>query len=333
MANVKVSHQIEINEYEIPPLILKRIKNDLKLPNPDYQHAIKFSQNQFKRPPEFIELYRSEDKKLIIPRGYGSKLLKYLRDAGTPYVLQDERLVLPQVDFKSTIQLRNYQEAAVNQLIKWKQGGVVAPCGAGKTMIMLEAMARIGQPALWITHTKELADQVIERARDVFDIAIDEIGFIGDGRFKVGSRLTVALIQTLSKADMDEFKNKFGAIFIDEAHHLAARSFFHPIGQFPALYRLWVSATPDRADGLTTMVFAAGGQIVHTIDQSEVPTIIPKLHVVETNYPFIEDEYVNIIGDLIRNTERNELIVKTIASQAEGNYSLVLSDRIKVYDV
>lgn len=328
MTKITVSHQIEVQENKIPPLILKRIKTELTLPNPEYQQAIRFSQNPYsKMPPEFIELYRIENGLLILPRGYGSKLLKYLRDSKTIYNLQDERITLPRVDFKSSIQLRSYQVEAVNELIKWKQGGVVAPCGSGKTMIMLEAMARIGQPSLWVTHTKELADQVIERASEVFEIVKSEIGMIGDGKFSIGEKLTVGLIQTLSKANLDEFHHLFGAIFIDEAHHLAARSFFYPIGQFPALYRLWVSATPDRADGLTDMVFAAGGSIVHTIEQSNVPTVIPELQVIETDYTCKEEEYVKIITELIHDADRNKLIVETIAAHAEGNYSLVLSDR------
>jgi superfamily II DNA or RNA helicase len=321
-----------MREGDIPPLILKRIKTELTLANPDYEQAIKYGHSLHNK-PQYIELFRSEEGKLIIPRGYTGRLLKYLRESRTVYNIQDNRILLPTVDFKSTIQLRSYQDPAVNELVKWKQGGVVAPCGSGKTMIMLEAMARIGQPALWITHTKELADQVAERACEVFDMEKSEIGMIGDGKFSIGGRLTIALIQTLSKANIEEFADRFGSIFVDEAHHLAARSFFYPIGQFGAMYRLWVSATPDRADGLTQMVYAAGGNIVHTIDQSQVPTVIPQLELIETAYNTLSDEYVEIISDLIRDDTRNELIVEKIAQAADGNYSLVLSDRTEHLDI
>lgn len=326
MLRLRVNHQIELQERELPPILLRRVKTELTLRNPEYEQALKYSFTTI-NVPEVIELFRIEEGTMILPRGFGSTLMKYLRASGTAYELLDERLKLTPVQFGSQIQLRGYQTGAVDELVKWRQGGVVAPCGAGKTMIMLEAMARISQPALWVTHTKELADQVMDRACSVFDITKPEIGMIGDSKFSIGDRMTVALIQTLSKANIDEFKHRFGAIFVDEAHHLAAKSFFYPIGQFPALYRLWVSATPDRADGLTNMVFAAGGNIVHTIDQSAVPTVIPQLKVIETNYSSVEDEYVHLLGDLIRNSDRNNLIVETIAEHAEGNYSLVLSDR------
>ena len=57
-----------------------------------------------------------------------------------------------------------YQAPAVKSILKYRQGGVVAGCGAGKTEIMLEALARIKQPSLWICHTHELLQQTKERA-------------------------------------------------------------------------------------------------------------------------------------------------------------------------
>lgn len=332
MVTIRMSNQIEIRASELPTNAWKQIKNDLTLANPEYAQAVKFGHNTHGKPAS-IELFRRDGEFLVLPRGYGRRLVIHLQADNIAFNFEDHRLILPRVNFNSVIQLRNYQESAVNEFVKWKIGGIVAPCGAGKTMIGLEALARIGQPALWVTHTKELADQVIERACSVFDLIKDEIGFIGDGKFRIGDRLTVALIQTLSKSDIDEFKHRFGALFIDEAHHLAARSFFYPVGQFPAMYRLWVSATPDRADGLTDMVIAAGGQILHTIEQSEVPTIIPKLEVIETDFSCRETEYVDIVSSLIRNETRNELLVETVAAQSDGNYCLVLSDRTEHLDI
>lgn len=331
MLTIKISNQIEIEADKVPALILKKITNDLTLQNPKYQQALKYGYKTHGT-PEHIKLYRYADvnkKVIILPRGIGGRLIKHLQNSKIEYRLQDDRLRLQTVEFKSSIQLRGYQEKAVSELVKWRQGGIVAPCGAGKTMIMLEAMVRIGQPTLFIVHTKELLDQIIERACSVVDIKREEIGIIGDGSFTVGERLTVALIQTLSKADLSEINDKFGAIFVDEAHHLAARSFFYPISMFTALYRCWVSATPNRSDGLTEMVFAAGGPIVHTILQSEVPTIIPELRVIETDFMGFSDEYTDLMSDLIKDGERNQLIVDTISQESTGNYSLVLSDRVE----
>lgn len=332
MVYIEVSNQIKIGA-ELPAPLQKKIESDLSLPNPEYQQALKYGYSTHDKPKE-ITLYRWEGTNMILPRGYVWTLIKLLKDSKVDYQIQDKRLLLPSVQFTSQIKLRPYQATAVEKLVKYRQGGIVAPCGAGKTAIMLEAMARIGQPSLWITHTKELADQVIERAEMFLGMDRNEIGLIGDGKFSIGERLTVALVQTLARANLDELVDKFGAIFVDEAHHMAARSFFYPVGQFPARYRIWVSATPERADGLTEMVFTAGGSILHEIKQSEVPTIIPELKVIETNYTgFTDGDYPKLINHLINNEERNQLMVETIKSEAQGNYSLVLSDRIEHLEI
>ncbi|MBP1934887.1 DEAD/DEAH box helicase [Ammoniphilus resinae] len=332
MVKFIVSNQIELQTGELPALIEKRLISDLTLENPVYIQALKYGHSIHDK-PKHLKLYRYEGDTLVLPRGVGGRLVKYLQDSKVKYQLIDRRLKLQPVEFHSSINLRGYQETAVSKVVQWRQGGICAPCGAGKTMIMLEAMARIGQPTLFIVHTKELLDQIIDRACSVIDLDRDEIGIIGDGSFTIGGRMTVALIQTLSKADLSDITNKFGAIFVDEAHHLAAKSFFYPISMFPALYRIWVSATPERSDGLTKMVYAAGGPIVHTINQNEVPTMIPELRVIETDYDGMDEEYTYLMSDLINDKDRNDLIVQTISSEANGNYSLVLSDRVEHLEI
>ena len=67
----------------------------------------------------------------------------------------------------SRFALRDYQQKAVNAALscQWHQGVLVAPCGAGKTEIGMALIARLGRPALWITHTLDLAQQALERAQ------------------------------------------------------------------------------------------------------------------------------------------------------------------------
>ena len=96
--------------------------------------------------------------------------------------------------------------------------------------------------------------------------------------------MTVATIQTLNRMDLDEIADRFGAIFTDEAHHIAAKSFYDVISRFRGCYRFAVSATPERADRLTEMVYSCTGNVVHEIKQEHVPTIIPSLRIVKTDF-------------------------------------------------
>lgn len=328
MLKLKANSMIEFSPEEMPGFLVQKIKQDLTLDNPQYVNAkrLGFWTGGLDRE---IFLYRHKEGRLILPRGYGPELVKLLKMHNISYQMDDWRLTFPPVEFNSRIQLRDYQRPAVNRLVKQRQGGVSAPCGSGKTQMLLEAMARIRQPSLWICHTYELLNQTRERAVEAFSMNPGEIGIIANGKVKVGGRLTLALIQTLHKTDLEELAGRFGAVFIDEAHHLAAETFFETVNAFPALCRLWASATPTRQDGLTRMVFAAGGHILYEVKQKDLPVITPSLVVIETDYSRHDENYTALISDLIQDEQRNRLIIDTIAAEAQGNYSLVLSDRVE----
>jgi superfamily II DNA or RNA helicase len=321
---IKVTSQIEINPCELPQDLLQQIKGELTISNPKYTQAERLGYYTGNI-PRFIKLYRCEKNNLIIPRGYGRRLVELTQILKPTW--ENRQLSLPPIHINSRIQLRSYQESAVDALMRSRQGGVVAPCGSGKTIILLEAIARAKQPALWICHTKELLNQTKERACQVLDISDEEIGVIAEGKISIGNRLTIALVQTLSRIEINEIADRFGTVVIDEAHHLAAESFFYAVGMFSARYRFWVSATPERDDGLTQMIFVAGGPILHSVDRDSIPTIKPQLQVIETQFDYHHENYTKIISSLIADQKRNQTIVDTIAREASGNYSLVLSER------
>lgn len=326
---LKISNNIKIDINTIPDEILEIITEDLTFDNPVYikaQHAGKYTGKIEK----FIRLYKVENKALILPRGYVLDLMALLKEFGQVPVINNQTLTLPGIDFGSKIKPRDYQEPAIQALVKGVQGGIISGCGSGKTEIMLEAMAKIGQPSLWVTHTIDLMEQLIDRACQNFDIKREEIGVIANGKVDVGNRLTVALIQTLNKTDISKIADRFGAIFIDEGHHMAADSFYRMIGQMPARYRLWCTATPDRGDGLSDIIFAIGGNILYVVNDDDLPTITPQLVVFETEYKSHNnyDDYSSVMGALINDNNRNSLIVDAIEQEALGHYSLVLSERI-----
>jgi len=328
---IKISNQIEIILESLPEHIRKIITQELTLNNPDFLQAEKMDKytGHLQR---YIYLYQQNGNSLIFPRGYATRLIALLKQEGQEYQIDSQALTLPPVDFGSRIKLRPYQLPGAKSLVKNVQGGLVAPCGSGKTETMLAVMAAVKQPALWITHTKELLEQVIKRALKSFNgMTRDEIGVIAEGKVNVGERLTVALVQTLSRIDINEIADKFGAVFVDEAHHLGADSFYNAVSKLPARYRLWCSATPEREDGLTPMITAVGGPVQYTIQDKNLPTLKPELVVVKTKYTgFIDPEnYPGMVKDLTTDTTRNQLIIDTVTKAAPGHYSLVLSDRIK----
>jgi superfamily II DNA or RNA helicase len=325
---IHISDDIRMELRNVPDELYSVLTSTLTIDNPEYQKAVKYGFSGYNI-ARTIQLYKLRGNSIVMPRGMIKTILRYGRTHNIPVTLEDERVLLPKVVFESNINLRDYQEKALAEVMKNTQGFLVAPCGSGKTVMMIEAMTRIKQPTLFIVHQKELMEQIINTAVALTDVTRDEIGVIAAGKKTIGKRMTVATVQTLNRLDISEYVDKFGAVFIDEAHHLAAKSFYEVISKFKGCYRFAVSATPERSDGLTQMVFACTGGILYEVEQGSLPTIIPDLKVVRTSFSTRLREHRDIVKKLIVNEERNQLIVQKIQQEAKGNFSLVLSDRLE----
>ncbi len=206
-----------------------------------------------------IRAYRNEVSRVVIPRGL---LFRARREA--PLDIHDRRLRFEPRSFRWTGRLYPYQAAAVSAIYRQQGGVLVSAPGSGKTVMGLSLAAAWGQPTLWLTHTTRLAEQALSQAHRLFNLPPSSFGFVGDGSASIGSHFTVAMIQTLMKRpDIEKtLVGRFGALIVDECHHAPADTYFRVISQFPAAYRLGLSATPDRTDGLgPLMVAMLGGRV------------------------------------------------------------------------
>src|SRR5438128_6114410 len=103
---------------------------------------------------------------------------------------------------------------------------IIAPQDSGKTIVALAIIAQKKQPALIIVHRKQLFDQWIERIEAFLGIAKTFIGKITAGNEKVGTHITVAMIQSIaSLPNPAELYKSFGTIIVDECHHVPAKTF------------------------------------------------------------------------------------------------------------
>lgn len=208
-----------------------------------------------------VVLVRKDKGRLILPRGL---LWRVQRVAGRNIVVEDRRLRFAPRPYRWTGRLYTYQQAAVQTVYRQQGGVLVSAPGSGKTVMGLALVAAWGQPTLWLTHTTRLAEQALEQAHRLFDLPQSAYGSIGEGAYSVGL-FTVAMIQTLGKRpDIVRYlAPRIGTVVVDEAHHAPADTYLRIISRFPAAYRLGLSATPDRTDGLgPAMVAVLGGRVM-----------------------------------------------------------------------
>jgi CxxC-x17-CxxC domain-containing protein len=339
MDKIRVSSFIAVNYVALPDILKQKIVKELTLDNPEYSRMLHLSKPVV-NVSEYQTLYQvTTDKKthqkwLILPRGFLPTLIQLYKEAERPFQLLDQRLTLPEVSFDSNIVLREYQHPAVEKAVIAKSGIIQAPCGSGKTMIGLEIIARVGQPSLWLVHTKELMEQAVDRIQEYLQIPQSEVGIIGDNRQNVGEKITVGMVQSLERKVDIKLANSFGLVLLDEAHHAPAKTFSQVVSAFPALYRLGLTATPYRRDGMHPLMYYTIGYTIHKITHSDLTQsgelMLPKVELLPTKFSSrYNDDYPKLIKALTENEERNKLILQKVAEEAKaGHYCLVLSERI-----
>ena len=167
--------------------------------------------------------------------------------------------------------LRDYQCTAVEAFHadgadRGGSGVLVLPCGAGKTIIGIGAMAAVGASTLILVTGVTAARQWITELLDKTTLSADQIGEY-DGSHKEVKPVTVATYQVLTWRDrasggmphLELFNRRdWGLVLYDEVHLLPAPVFQATAG-IQARRRLGLTATLVREDGQERSVFALIG--------------------------------------------------------------------------
>jgi len=317
------------------PLYFKQILMDkLTLKNPAYIEAVKRGR-WTRNLPECLKFYEETAEGMSLPRGFIIQLLRIATQTETNWKIIDQRCTLPEVEFTFTGKLRDYQQEAVRDILQHDHGVLSCPTGGGKTIIALAVIAKRGQPTFIIVHTKELLHQWIDRAVQFLGVEQDEIGIIGNGKKRIGEKLTIGIVNSIYPI-ADEIKDKFGFVVVDEAHHCPSRTFAGAVSAFNCRLMLGLSATPYRRDGLTKLIYWYLGDQVHAVDKArlirEGSIMKPEIVIRQTGFISsfnLTKEYSAGISDLSRNPARNKLIVDDVVEYLRGNDGpvLILSDR------
>ena len=308
------------------------IKTMLTLDNPKYSDAVKRGRYTGGIDRE-LKFYDEHADGLICPRGCAPRLYNLCERMGESIQVVDNRRTLEPVEFSFAGELRPLQQQAVNGVLSREHGLLEAGTGAGKTVMSLWIVAERGQPALIIVHTKELLNQWIDRIETFLEVPREEVGIIGGGKFSIGARTTVATVQSLYKR-VDEVSPFIGHLVCDETHRAPCRMFTEAVSAFPAKYRLGLTATPWRRDGLSKVIFWHVGDVTGKINKSDLVKAgnlcKAEVHWVETGTTTCADPaeyYAQALSELTEDEDRNRLIARAVAGNACHGISLILSDR------
>lgn len=294
----------------------RQIKANLVTENPNWVTAMSMGKSVWGIDQK-LRFYKEDtvNKILITPIGF----LSSLQAINPGVVIIDNRYEAKQaidIEYKhKEFPLYDYQANAVNAMAGTTNGVLCAITAAGKTVMACALIAKLKQPTLILVDTIELANQFTARLKQFTNVK--EVGRIGSGKFNV-QPVTVATLQTITRMDDAALKAlKFGVIIVDEVHIVPATTYAKAMGRLDGKYKYGLSATPERADGLTKVIHWLTGPLAHHVPESALASKIikPSYRYVETfyNYPlFDSSEYGQMITHMGTDVNRNALILKTL---------------------
>ena len=238
------------------------IEESLTFNNPAYANAKRYGRSRYISIPPYLTYYSEHsvkvtegERKKVLTVPIGIDVEKVIDVKGIH--IRDERTSNKVSYPPFVLDLRDIQvEAEAHYLLDVKRNNypkcvTQLPTGKGKSILALHTAYTLQEKTLILVHKDDL---VVGWQKDInlcFGDDID-IGLIKAKSRKIGEQITIATVQTLSRMNEDEFSNlvnEFGFVVQDECHHVGL-NIFNIINRFNSKYKLGLSATPKRSDGL-----------------------------------------------------------------------------------
>ena len=314
--------------------IMDWCKSNLVLVNPDYQKKVRMHLWVGDTPKQLF-LYSMNGNDLILPFGCLRSILPLLEGDWKKLYRKPVK-----VDFGGKVPLYEYQEEAVAAMLINHYGILQSPAGSGKTQMGIALAATLGVKTLWLTHTKDLLNQ--SKARAAQYINPDLLGTITEGKVDIGQSMTFATIQTMCKVDLEQYRDEWDCVIVDECHRVsgtptAVTQFSKVLNILRARHKYGLSATVHRADGLIKATYAMIGEVVWTVPDEAVKSRVMTVHVhpkgtgVGMSASFLNSDgtvnYARLITYLTELEARNKFILDDL-KESRDHYNLVLSERV-----
>ncbi len=189
--------------------------------------------------------------------------------------------------FNAEIDLRDYQEKALESWLIDKRGCIVLPTGSGKTHVAIAAINEISASTLVVVPTLDLVDQWKEKLR-IFGDYVGEFS----GRSKEIKPITVATYDS-AYINAEKLGNKFVLLVFDEVHHLPGESYIQIAEMSAAPYRLGLTATYEREDGRHRLLpEVVGGKVFELMPDDLVGKHLARYTIKRVYVPLADDERV-----------------------------------------
>lgn len=307
-------------------------EDNLVLNNPVYVNLIKRGQQETiarKHVQPKIKCFSIRNGAYIFPFGCLKALWEFIKVGEWELDFAPDH----NTDFgkkECAVQLFDYQQRAVDNLLAAKGGVLKAGCGSGKTYIGIELCRRIGKRFLWLCGKSDLLNQTMNNIKALYPDL--DIGTITEGEVNMGKDGTISTVQTIINVDYRLYQDEFNVVVLDECHAMvsnpATRQMYAKVfSRCKARYKYGLTATPTRQDGLTKLIYANIGlspnatfRPAFEIKDSETQSLVAKYETFDldtkSSYEYLGTDGVidfnMLLNYLMSFQERNEAICKEV---------------------
>lgn len=252
------------------------------------------------------------DRKGVFPTGLAHRVLDYVLKNELKVNIIDKRIKpksgLPM--FLENLAPYASQYEATNMAIKHGRGCISMPTGTGKSLVIALIAARLNVKTLVVVPSLEIKTQLksfIKSLHGVNNVTIENID-----------------------SNTLEQPGDYDCLIIDEAHHVAAKTYqkLNKTAWANIYYRFCLTATPFRNDTEETLLFESiAGQVIYKLDY---PTAVKEKYIVPIEAYYIEipkqttDAYTwaEVYSQLVvNNPYRNEVIGQFLTTLAANDIS------------
>ena len=238
------------------------------------------------------------------------------------------------VQMGQTIELRDYQQEAAENLQKMREDGktialLYHATGVGKTITAATDAKAVGGRTLFLVNALKLASQAKETFAKVWPEAT--LGEYTGSQKDMTQTVIFATVQSISK-DLEKFSpTDFDYLIVDECHHAAANTYQKIFTYFHPKFILGLTATPERSDGEDMLELFQN--VAHKMDLKtavERGVLVPIRCIrVKTNIDLTDGRINGIkynsqeLESKLFIPERNQLIVDTYLKYVNGKKTVI----------
>lgn len=330
---VLIDRRLEIETNGMPGLLTGAIQRLAAFANPEFYKRQNLRLSTA-RTPRVISCVESTVDRVSLPRGCWDALQAMAASVQLEIQPEDRRFDGGDLSVTFRGELQPRQAKACEAVLRHDAGVLVAPPGAGKTVMACWLIAARRRATLVLVHRAPLLDQWVSRLASFLGVESSSIGVIGAGRRARTGAIDVAMIQTLVRGDVvDPMVGEYAHVVVDECHHVPAVSFERVMNSVRGRYVLGLTATPKRRDGLHPILMMQVGPVCAVVGAQleSRAELVRELVVRETSFRTISPDGVrmqDLQRELAHDESRNRQIVDDVLEALEeGRSPIVLVER------